>query len=203
MMQYPPREIIDHAIQVARLSPCRSKRGVVIWDTSTGRAIGHGFNAPPSLLPCPGRDVCSGSCGQRAVHAEVRAIYATALARVPNLETSRIECDLLHIELAPVELMQPVPSVMVTLGADTVTFGRMESRPSRGPGVIACDGPSCASCAALIADVTFIHGVWLFEHDGRGWAGWRRYLADEFYAASMARCAVSPSVSIGGRHIHE
>lgn len=169
----PPTHIVEHAMRVASLSPCRSKRGVVLWDTSTGVFLGHGFNAPPALLRCPGREFCAGTCGQRAVHAEVRAIYhATITRRLPTLETGPTLCELLHVEVSP-----------------------FQSRPTGGSsilhseGIVACDGPSCGPCAALIADVAFVAGVWLFERDGRGGAGWHRYTAEEFYEATVMRCA--------------
>ena len=72
----PPAEIVALASSIARLSPCRSRRGVVLWDPLTRTIRGTGFNGPPRLRACPGRDVCAGTCGQRSVHAEVRAICA-------------------------------------------------------------------------------------------------------------------------------
>jgi hypothetical protein len=119
---------------------------------------------------------------------------------IVNDATAVATYELMHVDLAPV-VTQPVPSVMVKLGADSVTFGRIESRPPRQL-VLACDGPSCASCAALIADVGFIAGVWLFENDesdGRCSACWHRYTADEFYAASLR----SLSVELSAGRMHE
>jgi hypothetical protein len=199
----PPQHVIEHAIQIARLSPCRSKRGVVLWEPISGSFRGHGFNAPPSLLPCPGRDVCSGTCGQRAVHAEVRAVvdsldYRSRGNGIDHLEGATY--DLLHVELAPAELVR----IAVDRDREGVPIGHA---PYRLTGhVLACDGPSCGSCAALIADVAFIAGVWLFEASERGWAQWRRYSADEFYETTMQRVSVPRAelpISVGGRHIHE
>lgn len=199
MRAHPPDEVVTHALQVAALSPCRSKRGAVIWNASTGSFLGHGFNAPPALLACPGREVCAGTCGQRAVHAETRAIYSAALARVPNLETSPITCDLLHVELAHALLLSPLPGgPRVERQGDRLDIHVGLAELVTLPGVVvACDGPSCGSCAALISDVGFIAGVWLFERDGRGWAGWNRYTADEFYEATMMRVAVDRGRSSG------
>lgn len=204
-MMQPPDHVVEHAMQVARMSPRRSKRGVVIWDASTGAFRGHGFNAPPALLPCPGREVCAGTCGQRAVHAEVRALYAAALSRVPNLETSPVISELLHVELASMLMLQPAgPVKELRIDHYHVSWGQATHVVVPGA-LVACNGPSCGSCAALIADVGFIAGVWLFEASSAGWAGWRRYTSDEFYAATMARVCVPQSGSlIGiGRTVHK
>lgn len=72
-------------------------------------------------------------------------------------------------------------------------------------GVVACAGPSCLPCAALILDVGFVGGVWLYEMGvppdeladaaRRGIAVpmrqfWRRYTAYDFYASTARNCGV-------------
>lgn len=154
----PPQHVIDHAITVAKLSPCRSKRGVALWATDTGNLVGQGgFNSPPDRC-CPGRSICAGSCGRRSVHAEVRAISSAAAHRFGRLNASAT-VDMLHVEISP------------------------------GAKVVGCDGPRCPGCSALISDVGFVAGVWLFECD-RGWSGWRRYAAREFYAVTMQNLSI-------------
>lgn len=191
----PPAPMIKLALQIASLSPCRSKRGVVLYDPR-GASIGVGHNGPPNDT-CPGRTICSGTCGQRSVHAEVRALRAaqitrgTKAARGGTLEY----LDLVHVELA--------------------TDG----------GVVACDGPSCPGCAAQILDDGFVSGVWLYEvvncrfcavgdrfvapgfhliGNGpatwkcQGRASWRRYTAEEFYRVTLERCRRSQNQLIPG-----
>lgn len=199
----PLERVVKEAIHVATMSPCRSKRGVVIWDptcTSPGGPIrGHGYNAPPVLRSCPGREICAGTCGQRVVHAEVRAIREAELARVRNQYTDGFY-ELLHVELASGLDVRPDGPMRVDHGPLGVTWS--QSARIALPGVmLACDGPSCGPCASLIAEVGFIDGVWLFETSGSGWAAWRRYTAEQFYEATMARVrpAVPGSFSIGCR----
>jgi hypothetical protein len=167
----PPEHVVAQAVHVAALSPCRSKRGVVIWDPHSGSFRGHGFNSPPALFGCPGRAVCAGTCGQRTVHAEVRAIRDASPQR---RDRDMSLYDLLHVELASSLLLRPGESP------------GFERRFVHGA-VVACEGPSCGSCAALISDVGFIGGVWLLEHDLAGGSGWRRYTADAFYEATVSR----------------
>lgn len=88
----PPSWLITQAILVAKESPCRSRRGVVIYEPS-GMIVGSGWNSPPEPFGCPGRDRCRGKCGQLAVHAEARALRSVAVIIGRAL-------DLVHVELA-------------------------------------------------------------------------------------------------------
>lgn len=160
----PDDYMIGTALRVAAQSPCRSKRGVALFDPSTGTFRGSGHNGPPAPLTCPGRSVCAGTCGQRSVHAEERALRQAEVYRRNGHPPGPY--DLIHVEL----------------GADG--------------GVVACDGPSCPRCAALILDVGFVGGVWLykvqtFNADGSPLHGmWCRYTALEFYRVTVERCGV-------------
>lgn len=183
----PPRHIVDHAMSIAAMSPCRSKRGVVVWDPHTGAFRGHGLNSPPALRGCPGRGVCSGRCGELAIHAEVRALRAASVYRSSRVDAEQLALyDLVHVELAPRSLEREV------LPSGTAAYHLHH-------GIVACDGPSCMPCASLILDVGFIGGVWLYvgaERDAPDRAGalvprlvpqWRRYTAEEFYDATFER----------------
>lgn len=169
---------IRTALTAAALSPCRSKRGVSLFDPRTGAHRGSGHNGPPAAQPCPGRSVCSGTCGQRSVHAEVRALRDAMLVWIPYYGGSEPGAlDLVHVELA------------------------------QDGGVVACDGPSCWQCSREILDVGFVGGVWLYERAGcphceagaispdnqcpRGAGGWRRYIAEEFHRATLKRCGIA------------
>lgn len=88
----PTNWMVSQAIVVAKESPCRSKRGVVIYDPS-GMIVGSGWNSPPEPFGCPGRNRCQGKCGQLAVHAEARALRSVAVIIGRALE-------LVHVELA-------------------------------------------------------------------------------------------------------
>jgi deoxycytidylate deaminase len=87
----PPDWAVKLACETAALSPCRSKRGVVLYLRSTEVAeAGRGYNGPPRGFACPGREVCAGTCGKRCVHAEIRALR----------DITQRELDLVHVELA-------------------------------------------------------------------------------------------------------
>lgn len=189
-MTAPPDQVVKLALETAAQSPCRSKRGVVVYAFSCGEPIidGVGFNGPPRDAPCPGREVCAGTCGQRCVHAEVRAVR---LAGWPRYGGSS---ELVHVELASTLLVQPMGPV----SAGVTEQGHEWSQTAHVtiPGAIAaCNGPSCPSCAALIADVGFVGGVWLFEVAPAGVPlppRWRRYTAEEFYRTTLVRCEMKP-----------
>jgi deoxycytidylate deaminase len=129
----PPDQVVKLVLEVASRSPCRSKRGVVLYDPR-GAPSGAGHNGPPNDT-CPGRAICTGTCSQRAVHAEVRALRAAQIGRTATAALGgRLEpLDLVHVERA----------------ADG--------------GVVVCDGPSCRGCAAQILDSSFVGWVWLYE----------------------------------------
>lgn len=98
-MSVPSQYLIDRALEVAAYSPCeKSKRGVVL--SRGGVVVGEGCNGPPDGFACPGRAACTGTCGLRCVHAEMRAIFdATANSGLVKREPWLL--DLLHVELAP------------------------------------------------------------------------------------------------------
>lgn len=205
--------MIDHALRIAAMSPCRSKRGVALYDMHTGAFRGAGHNGPP-VGGCPGRAVCAGTCGQRSVHAEVRALRA-AETYLRNGHPPG-PYDLIHVELAT------GLRIGVDRSPDGLPVGQAPYVVTSG-GVVACDGPRCPGCAAQILDVGFVGGVWLYEAAQRercfgGWAfghryisefnvevtcpacggegyigppgTWRRYTSEEFYRVTMERCGV-------------
>ncbi len=95
-MTSPPDQIIKLALTTAAQSTCRSKRGVVVYySASVGEPVieGVGFNGPPRGMPCPGREICSGTCGQRCVHAEIRALRLGG-------RNGGNQSELVHVELA-------------------------------------------------------------------------------------------------------
>ena len=93
----PDQFLIDSALDIAAQSPCRSKRGVVLYDPTTGAFRGASHNGPPRSLTCPGRATCAGTCDQRSVHAEVRALRAAEAYRLHHRPGPY---DLVHVELA-------------------------------------------------------------------------------------------------------
>lgn len=72
----PPKHIIDLAIEVAGWSPCRSKRGVVIF--SGEDVISHGYNYKPRGFECDGSEKCKATCRDFAIHAEQQAVVNAA-----------------------------------------------------------------------------------------------------------------------------
>lgn len=74
----PPPAVVAEVVRVASLSPCGSKRGVVIWrEVAAGdpEILGTGFNAPPAPYVCTGGS-CIDTCARTAIHAEEEAIFA-------------------------------------------------------------------------------------------------------------------------------
>lgn len=162
----PPIFAITQAICIAKESPCRSKRGVIIYDPCKIFFVSS-HNGPPEPFICPGRDRCRGKCSQLAVHAETRALRCVA-------GIGRRDLELVHVELAP------EPILLSASGFDV------------DRSVIACNGPSCVSCSKEILDAQSIAGIWLYEiavspNDG---AAWRRYSAVEFHRSSLERCGL-------------
>lgn len=133
-MRQPPQGVISRALAVAALSPCRSKRGVAIFEVGSGVVVGAGRNGPPAPLTCPGRERCAGKCGQLSVHAEMRALRSVDWSKLRFFGfTVSGGYDMVHVEA------------------------------TEDGGVAACEGPSCWQCSREILDVGVIGGVWLLE----------------------------------------
>lgn len=176
-MSVPSQYLIDRALEVAEQSPCeKSKRGVIL--SRNGVVVGEGFNGPPDGFTCPGRAACTGTCGLRCVHAEMRAIFdavwslsSPGVARQSSRMTGRpAMCELLHVELAP------------------------------DGGVVPCDGPVCAQCSKHILECCFIGRVWLYVtnplRDERmptlACPAWISYEPAEFHELSLIASGAQP-----------
>lgn len=86
------------AENAAARSPCaKSKRGVVLFDPTTGAYRGRGWNGPPLDAPCHGREVCGANCNKLCVHAEVRALRERAFYAANGHPSSGLH--LLHVKL--------------------------------------------------------------------------------------------------------
>ena len=70
---------VDEAVTVAMLSPCQSKRGVVI-SSEEGTLISSGFNHQPYPFRCDGSETCKRNCGKTAIHAEQSAILSAGVS---------------------------------------------------------------------------------------------------------------------------
>lgn len=172
MISYgPPESLVALALKVAASSPCRSKRGVVLFNERTGERRGEGFNGPPTPLTCPGRERCAGTCGKRSVHAEVRALRDAAWQRqrFDSLELF----DLLHVEL----------------GADGGVVA------CDGPSCWQCAREildvgfvSGVWLYERAINVGIVSGV----IDRSGPERWVRYTAADFYRKSLENCGVRP-----------
>ena len=87
-MTQPPQHVIDFAVEVAGWSPCRSKRGVVIFRDDD--FVSHGYNYKPRGFDCDGSDACKATCRIEAIHAEQQALlFAGAKA---------VGADLVHVK---------------------------------------------------------------------------------------------------------
>ena len=70
----PPAHIIDLAVQVSGWSPCRSKRGVVIY--AGENVVTHGYNYKPRGFDCDQTAACKATCRREAIHAEQQALLS-------------------------------------------------------------------------------------------------------------------------------
>lgn len=71
----PPTHIIERAVYESTCSPCRSKRGAVVYAGADFIAAAH--NWKPQPFTCDGSATCKATCRVEAVHAEQAAlIYA-------------------------------------------------------------------------------------------------------------------------------
>jgi deoxycytidylate deaminase len=70
----PPSHVVEFAVEVAGWSPCRSKRGAVLF--SGDDILGHGYNYKPRGFECDGSAACKATCRVEAIHAEQQALLA-------------------------------------------------------------------------------------------------------------------------------
>ena len=66
--------LIQYAVEQSMLSPCRSKRGVVIFNGPD--VVSMGYNQKPRGFECDGSDRCKSTCRNEAIHAEQVALLA-------------------------------------------------------------------------------------------------------------------------------
>jgi deoxycytidylate deaminase len=201
----PPGLIIRIALETAARSPCRSKRGVVLYDPVTGVWRGSGYNGPPLGGACPGRDICAGSCGQRSVHAEVRALRNATRGR-----HTEERLDLVHVERAGDgavvacdgprcwQCSREILDVGFVGGVWLYEAVPEEHCPhlpeERRIDCVYCQGEACRECAVFSAgcrlrtcghDVLDRHGTLPVIS-----ARWRRYTVEEFHIATLANCGI-------------
>lgn len=204
----PDEHVIAHALEVAALSPCRSKRGVALYDPRTGAHRGSGFNGPPGLLTCPGRAICSGTCGQRSVHAEVRALRSAA-TYFDNHPSGPY--DLVHVELAADGGVKPCsgPSCW-QCSREILDVGFVggvwiyEAMPDEWCPHVDMRRTECGFCHGVdcIADSGVCSAAGRGERCGHDVlarhgempvvrARWRRYSAAEFHRVTLERCGMA------------
>lgn len=93
----PLRTAVELAVEAAGYSPCRSKRGAVIFRGD--RIISYGFNQKPGGFACDGSSACKATCRSEAVHAEQDALIK-ALA---NEDVAA--ADMLHVKVVAGQLV--------------------------------------------------------------------------------------------------
>jgi deoxycytidylate deaminase len=74
-MTQPPNHIIRFAIEASYSSPCRSKRGVAIFDGDN--LVSLGWNHKPKGFDCDRSAECKRTCGREAIHAEQMALVGS------------------------------------------------------------------------------------------------------------------------------
>lgn len=178
------------ALELATRSPCRSKRGAVTYflaPATVGSVIvgakleivGTGYNGPPAPFGCPGRARCAGNCGQRSVHAEVRAL------RTPP--PYGVTVDLVHVERAA------DGGVVACDGPSCWQCAREIVDVGFVDGVWLFEARRC-TCG--YGDRVGPHAMHcrIRPIDDRGeWdpgPHWLRYTAEEFYWVTLDRCGV-------------
>lgn len=87
--QQPPEQVVERAVEAAGWSPCRSKRGVVVFRDET--VIAGGYNYKPRGFECDGSAECKAACRVEAIHAEQQAIIHAGMDRTRGT-------DLLHVK---------------------------------------------------------------------------------------------------------
>lgn len=180
MTAAPDQFMIDHALRVAALSPCRSKRGVALYDMSTGAFRGEGFNGPPAAMPCPGRSVCAGSCGKRSVHAETRALRNAA---VYTRNHGFGPWDLVHVELGA------DGGVVACAGPSCWQCAREILDVGFVGGVWLY--LSAKTWRSIPLDQLPLPGI-QFDDEFNAVAAWGRYTANEFYRVTLESCGMVP-----------
>lgn len=146
------------ALAEAAKSPCRSRRGAVLFWSGDDRTcfdeplvLGSGFNGPPRGVYCDGSADCKAVCSRTAIHAEQAALLARARGRELRMPGAIIE--MLHVKR-----------------------GFSTSIPCFSP------VPSCLECSKLMlaAGVDF---MWLYAA-----TGWTRWPMAAFHAATLSAC---------------
>lgn len=95
LREMPPQRFIDTAVELSTFSPCRSKRGAVIFREN--HRIGSGYNFKPRGFDCDGSAACKATCRHEAVHAEQMALMKAGLHAQG--------CDLLHVKTVDGQLV--------------------------------------------------------------------------------------------------
>lgn len=72
----PPQNVIADAIRQAKLSPCRSKRGVAVFQGDTVFVSACNHQVPPRV--CDGSPACKATCNQTAIHAEQACLIGSS-----------------------------------------------------------------------------------------------------------------------------
>jgi deoxycytidylate deaminase len=96
LLDEPPSHIIDLAVEVSVWSPCRSKRGVVVFRGEN--VVAHGYNYKPRGFECDGTDACKATCRDEAVHAEQQALLSSSPRQADG-------ADLLHVKTVDGQLV--------------------------------------------------------------------------------------------------
>lgn len=109
----PPAEAVGKAILASRMSPCRSKRGAVVFKGDVVFTLGCNHQAAP--FECDGSLNCKTTCRTTAVHAEQAALSVC--------ELRAHGCELLHVKTVDGELVPSGPPSCVECSKLAVAFG--------------------------------------------------------------------------------
>lgn len=100
MRPAPPAHVVTFAIEAAMRSPCRSKRGVAIWNQN-GQLVSTGYNRQVAPFVCDGSERCKRHCSELAVHAEQDALLE-AHCSVAGMEMLHVKAEGGHLMVSGV-----------------------------------------------------------------------------------------------------
>ncbi len=87
---YDENWALEEATKIACMSPCKSKRGVIIWCRVKG-IMSIGYNAPPLPFVCTGDEACRAKCSKTALHAEQAALMRFAKRHTYDVEMLHVK----------------------------------------------------------------------------------------------------------------
>lgn len=100
LIEGPPDHVVAAAIGESIQSPCRSKRGVAIFDQEEN-VVTSAHNYKPRSFACDGSAACKATCRTEAIHAEQQTLLYAG--------RKSAGCDLVHVKTVDGQLVPSGP----------------------------------------------------------------------------------------------